>query len=144
LESWKRTRDIALTLKSRVIVFQCPAKFAEIPENITNMRCFLSIIERGDFIFVWEPRGHWNDQTIKAPCFELNLVHCVDPLERAMLYGKTGYFRLHGGRDYRHGYSDDELSLLLESVDNETCVLLNNMPMHHDAFRLKELIASRE
>jgi len=32
-ESWKRTRDIALTLGSRVVVFQCPAKFIV-------LRCF--------------------------------------------------------------------------------------------------------
>jgi uncharacterized protein YecE (DUF72 family) len=143
-ESWKRTQDIALALKSRVIVFQCPAKFAETPENLTNMRRFLTTIERGDFIFVWEPRGYWNDQTIKALCFELHLVHCVDPLARALLYGTIGYFRLHGGRDYRHGYSDDELSSLAELGANETYVLLNNMSMHHDALRLQELIASRE
>jgi uncharacterized protein YecE (DUF72 family) len=143
-ESWKRTQDIALALKSRVIVFQCPAKFAETPENVANMRRFFNTIEREDFILVWEPRGYWNDQTVRALCFELELVHCVDPLKSAALYGKIGYFRLHGGRDYRHGYSDDELSSLAELGANETYVLLNNMSMHHDALRLQELIASRE
>jgi uncharacterized protein YecE (DUF72 family) len=142
-QSWEKTRDVALTLRSKVIVFQCPAKFTENLENIANMRCFFATIERRDFIFVWEPRGNWNDEIIKALCSDLDLVRCVNPLERPALYGKTGYFRLHGGRDYRHEYTDDELRSLLKLTGDEAYVLLNNISMYHDASRLKEPIESR-
>ena len=66
-EAWAKTRDIAQVLKVKAIVFQCPAKFTPGGENADNMRCFLTSIDRGDFIFVWEPRGEWNDD---APRFK--------------------------------------------------------------------------
>jgi uncharacterized protein YecE (DUF72 family) len=84
-ESRKRARDIALTLGSRVVVFQCPAKFIDTPENISYLRCFFTTIERGDFIFVWEPGGRWSDDIVKALCSDLDLVHCVNQLERPAL-----------------------------------------------------------
>jgi uncharacterized protein YecE (DUF72 family) len=99
---------------------------------------------RGDFIFAWEPQGEWRDDVITALCQDLSLVHCANPLERAMLYGKIGYFRLHGGRNYRHQYTDDELARLWELSGNEAYVLFNNIDMCDDALRFQELIRSKE
>jgi len=142
-EAWVKTRDVAQVLKANVIVFQCPAKFIESPENIENMRRFFTNIDRGDFIFVWEPRGKWSNDVITTLCQELNLIHCGTPLEGEMLHGGIGYFRLHGGRNYHHQYSDDELARLGGLSGNEAYVLFNNITMHKDALRFKELIGSK-
>jgi uncharacterized protein YecE (DUF72 family) len=149
-EAWGRTRDIAQVLKAKAIVFQCPAKFTPSTENIENMRYFLANIDRGDFIFVWEPRGEWSGDVIAALCQDLDLVYCVDPLESKTAYGPriipdlirdgVKYFRLHGGRDYRHQYGDDELARLRELSDGEAYVLFNNITMYDDALRFKRLI----
>jgi uncharacterized protein YecE (DUF72 family) len=141
-EAWEKTRDIAQVLKAKVIVFQCPAKFTPTTENIENMRHFLTNIDREDFIFVWEPRGEWSDNVVMALCQNLDLVDCVDPLESKSAYGKLKYFRLHGGRDYRHQYSDDELARLRELSNGEAYVLFNNMTMYDDALRFKQLTQS--
>lgn len=51
-EAWAKTRNIAQVLKVKAIVFQCPATFT-------------TSIDRGDFVFVWEPRGEWNDDALR-------------------------------------------------------------------------------
>jgi uncharacterized protein YecE (DUF72 family) len=139
-EAWAKTQNIARILKAKVIVFQCPAKFTPDTENIENLRYFFTNIDREDFIFAWEPRGEWSREVIVALCRDLGLVHCVDPLENKAEYGKLKYFRLHGGRDYRHQYSDDELARLRELSDGEAYVLFNNIAMYEDALRFKRLI----
>jgi len=114
------------------------------PENVENMNCFFTNINRGDFIFAWEPRGEWSDDIITALCQGLDLTHCVNPLEKAAVYGKAKYFRLHGGRSYRHRYTDDELARLWELSSGEAYVLFNNITMRNDALRFKELTESKE
>ena len=142
-EAWTKTRDIVQVLKAKVIVFQCPASFVETAENIENMTRFFTSVDRGDFIFVWEPRGKWNDDVIMALCQDLDLIHCVDALERRPLHGETRYFRLHGGRNYRHQYTDDELTKLLQVAGDEAYILFNNITMHSDALRFIELAKAR-
>ena len=104
------------------------------------MSRFFGTVNRGDLIFVWEPRGEWSDDIILRLCHDLNLVHCANPLERAMLYGNPQYFRLHGGHNYRHQYADDELARLQELSVSGAYVLFNNLTMYEDASRFKELI----
>jgi uncharacterized protein YecE (DUF72 family) len=94
---------------------------------------------RGDFIFAWEPQGEWRDDVITALCQDLSLVHCANPLERRALQREIGYFRLYGGRNYRHQYTDDELARLWELCSGETYVMFNNITMYNDALRFKEL-----
>ena len=96
-EAWHRTMEFAQALKARVIVFQCPPSFKESEENVLNMREFFQAVAGKKFFFAWEPRGGWSEQIIKALCQELDLIHCLDPLEEAPLYGKISYSRLHGG-----------------------------------------------
>jgi uncharacterized protein YecE (DUF72 family) len=141
-EAWGKTRDIAQVLKAKVIIFQCPAKFTPSTENIENMRYFLTNIDRGDFIFVREPRGEWSGNVIAALCQNLDLVPYVDPLENKSEYGKPKYFRLHGVHAYRHQYSDDELARLRELSNGEAYVLFNNISMYGDALRFRQLIQS--
>ncbi len=139
-QAWQTTRDIAKILKAKVIVFQCPATFHPSAENIQNMTDFFTTIDRDDFIFAWEPRGQWNNDTIIALCKKLELVHCVDPLENMPAYGKLKYFRLHGGPGYHHQYSDRELIRLRELSTGPAYVLFNNMTMYQDALRFKQLM----
>jgi len=143
-EAWAKTKEIAQVLKTRVIVFQCPARFSPGVENIENMRYFFTNISRDEFIFVWEPRGEWDDDIITQLCQELDLIHCINPLEREAAYGKLKYFRLHGGRNYRHQYTDDELARLRELSDSEAYVLFNNLTMYDDALRFKALMEKEQ
>ncbi|MEO7539110.1 MAG: DUF72 domain-containing protein, partial [Pyrinomonadaceae bacterium] len=60
------TLACAKALKARTILFQCPAKFQPLPENILNMKRFFANIDRGELNFAWEPRGKmWEDDVIK-------------------------------------------------------------------------------
>ena len=68
---------------------------------------------------------------------------CANPLERRALQREIGYFRLHGGRNYRHQHTDDELARLWELSGNEAYVLFNNIDMYDDALRFQELIRSK-
>ncbi len=137
--AWAKTSNVAEVLESKVVLFQCPARFTETTENIGNLRHFFTSINREHFVFVWEPRGEWSNEVIMELCQDLDLVHCVDPLERAALWGKPRYFRLHGGRNYRHRYTNDELTQLVELTSTEDYVLFNNLTMYDDALRFIEL-----
>jgi len=140
MEAWHKTEQMAKALKAKVILFQCPPGFRESPENVENMRRFFHQVERGDFLFAWEPRGGWSDSRVKAICKELDLIHCVDPLERAPLYGRVKYFRLHGGSGYRHVYNNEELEQLRGMTEGEVYVLFNNRSMYDDALRFIRLV----
>ena len=139
--AWERTREIAQALKARVVLFQCPASFIPIPENIANMRAFFRAVEREGLIFVWEPRGAWPDDVVAKLCRELDLVHGVDPFHRQPVTRETAYFRLHGITGYRYRFSDDDLHRLLDWCKpfSEVYCLFNNVSMWDDAQRMQEL-----
>jgi len=90
---------------------------------------------------VWEPRGNWQEESIRSLCRDLNLVHGVAPLERVPLWGDFGYFRLHGGRRYQHVYTDEELKHLWSLCQEtpEIYCLFNNRSMFTDAQRFLAL-----
>jgi len=101
MAAWERTVDCAQALGSRVILFQCPARFSQTAENISNLRTFFHEIDRRSpngrpFVYVWEPRGDWSPSEIQELCDELDLVHGVDPLQQQPVTDGLGYFRLHG------------------------------------------------
>ena len=109
------------------------------------MRRFFNSVKDSGYIFVWEPRGGWNEPTIKTLCSELGLVHCVDPTEKEPLYGEPQYFRLHGGPHYRHCYTKEELERLKDKLGGkETYVLFNNLNMHRDALAFHHLMKGEE
>jgi uncharacterized protein YecE (DUF72 family) len=143
LKAWEKTKEIALALKAKVVVFQTPASFTDCSRNIDNMKCFFRRLDRGDFLFVWEPRGDWGESSIISLCRELELSHCVDPLEKMPLYGELKYFRLHGGRGYRHKYSEEELQLLSRLVGGKAYVLFNNISMYDDALSFSNLLRAQ-
>ncbi len=149
-EAWKYTLNAAKILRSNVIVVQTPASFKPTKENIENMENFFKANPRDNIIIAWEPRGEWYDykDVLSKILEKLDLVHIVDPLKRPILR-KTPvyYFRLHGlGRgdvNYRYKYTDEDLSKLVEIVEQlkgeRAYVMFNNVHMADDARRFKQL-----
>lgn len=141
-KAWERTKEVAKTLNSKIIVFQCPASFKPEKENIENFRNFFKKIKKENFIFAWEPRGDWPENLIKKLCQELNLVHCTDPFKQKPVFGKINYFRLHGkpGYNFSYEYTEKDLKELLKFCDKkENCVLFNNLNMFEDAQKFQKL-----
>jgi len=142
-DAWERTRDIAKSLNSKIVLFQTPASFKESNESIKNMEDFFSTIER-EFIFAWEPRG-WSENTVRKVCENLDIVHCTDPFVSESVSGEIVYFRLHGSHSkmYKHKYTESELEWLKEYVsgfEKEVYVLFNNIHMLEDAEKFTQLI----
>lgn len=137
-EAWEKTRQFAKELKAKIIVFQCPPSFKESKENIENMKQFFSSITH-DFIFAWEPRSSWKEETIKKLCMELNLIHCVDPFKNRSLYGEIKYYRLHGIGGYNYDYTIDELKKLKEMCVGKAYCMFNNTKMLKNALEFKSL-----
>ena len=141
--AWKRTAEFAKTVGASLIVFQCPASFKPLAQNVKNMQRFFSKIDRTGFLFAWEPRGAWPHDLIRRLCEELDLVHCVDPFKDEPLFGPLDYFRLHGITDYVYTYTDKELEVLRKKVSEKpTYVMFNNNTMKEDALRFLEIIRS--
>ena len=146
-ESVKEALDVTLAcaeaLKARTILFQCPARFQALPENILNMKRFFSDIDRGDLNFAWEPRGKtWEDNVIKELCDELDLWHCVDPFVHRSVTPDKCYYRLHGRPRWRYTHEDEELYDLVSLLpdDKLAYVFFNNITMKDDAVRFRKIV----
>ena len=140
---WSRTVECAKIVSATAILFQCPASFKPIDENITNLRTFFNRIERPEGIrLMWEPRGSWPEQQVAQLCTELALVHVVDPFVTDAQTHSPTYFRLHGVTGSRHVYSDDELRWLLTRIPDagDVYVMFNNLPRVGDAKRFIALM----
>src|SRR3954464_6645882 len=58
--AWERTVECAAILRATAILFQCPASFGPMPDNINRLRRFFETIERPEGVrMLWEPRGPW-------------------------------------------------------------------------------------
>jgi uncharacterized protein YecE (DUF72 family) len=135
-DAWKRTAAFARTLGATIIVFQCPASFRPLEQNMKNMETFFTGIDRTGFALAWEPRGAWPDDLVVRLCKELDLIHCVDPFRNEALFGDVDYLRLHGIGDYQYRYTDDELGKLKKKVGRKPAyVMFNNSTMKEDALR---------
>ncbi|MEW6232856.1 MAG: DUF72 domain-containing protein [Chloroflexota bacterium] len=140
--AWEQTKEIALALGSRIVVFQCPASFTPTEEHKANLRTFFKDAKRDGLAFVWEPRGEWTDREIQELCADLDLVHGVDPFVRRPVHGPFAYFRLHGIGGYRYRYTQEDLSRLARwcQEHGEVYCLFNNTNMFEDAQRFKMLL----
>ena len=139
MNSWDNFVKIARILRAKVIIFQSPARFHETEENIKNIYGFFNSIER-DFVYGWEPRGKWKDDTVKRICEDLDLIHVVDPFKNKKLHGKFSYFRLHGITGYRYKFTDSDLLKLKNIAKDGDYVMFNNTNMWEDAIRFKSLL----
>lgn len=142
--AWEATRDIALYLKARIVVFQCPASFRPTEENMERMVEFFTTIERDPLLLAWEPRGDWEEGEIVELCKKLDLIHTVDPFKGRPLYGEIRYFRLHGKKGYRYRYTDEDLKWLAREYGTDGYFMFNNVSMFDDAIRFKGLVAGTD
>lgn len=142
-EGLEITLECARALQAKTILFQCPAKFQPLPENILNMKRFFNSFDRGDLNLVWEPRGKlWEPELIKELCEELDLWDCVNPFVRPTTTPERVYFRLHGQPRWRYTYEEIELFELVSMMpqDKLAYVFFNNITMYQDANRFKNVI----
>ena len=141
-EALETTLACAGALKARTILFQCPASFKPIEENIENLHGFFSNIKRGRLNFCWEPRGAWPDRIVKDLCDELNLWHVVDPFAKRTVTPNDCYFRLHGIGGWRYKYEDGELEELASLLPDQrlSYVFFNNNEMTDDAVRFTKIV----
>lgn len=148
MRGWEATREAARILHATAILFQCPASFRPTPENLDNMRRFFGTIERPKGVtLLWEPRGEWPADTVRALCNELDLVDAVDPFLRPTTTPALSYWRLHGLGDHRRPYADDELAQLLawarEPEREKVYVMFNEIPRVADSRRFLALLTAR-
>lgn len=143
--AWQTIREIALLLGSQLVLFQTPASFSPTEENTENLRRFFSSIETSGLTLMWEPRGSWQEETVKMLCKELSLVHVVDPFKNTPLWGDVIYLRLHGRNTYRYRYTEEDFKELLRFVEHNkpTYFMFNNVYMFEDAERFRQYLISR-
>jgi uncharacterized protein YecE (DUF72 family) len=142
-EGWKRSVECANVLSATAMLFQCPASFTPVPENIQRMRRFFERIHRPRARLLWEPRGtQWMAQrgVALALCRDLDLVHVVDPFVTTAEKGGSVYWRLHGPGSARASYDEAALvqlhRMLLDVESRDTAyILFNNLPRTGDAKR---------
>lgn len=145
MRAWETTRACAKALSASLVLFQCPASFMPTPQNIAQMRHFFTSIERHDLKLLWEPRGNWPGSLVLSLCRELNLVHVVDPFLSRSVTEEFIYLRLHGGKDFKHNFSDEELQTVarLISTGKAAYVMFNNINMWEDARRFQLVMDSQ-
>ena len=138
--AYEAVYNYAKILRARIIIFQTPPSFTPKKKNLKNMERFFNKIERGNLILGWESRGRWSPAEIREVCKKFDLVDVVDPFLRGPVSGSLFYFRLHGGRGYRHRYTEEELLQLARSIKKKDgYVMFNNISMFLDAQRFKSL-----
>ena len=142
-EAWETTLACASALRAKTVLFQCPASFKPYTKNIENLEKFFSEVERNGLDFAWEPRGDWDDQTIKRLCDQLNLRHAVDPFSRQTVTPEKCYYRMHGRGGFRYKYEEDELAEFAEMLpEKETSyVFFNNRYMLEDALLFRQILS---
>jgi uncharacterized protein YecE (DUF72 family) len=142
--AWRQTREVAMALKARIVVFQTPPSFQPSEANKENLRKFFKEVNRGDFTLVWEPRGSWSGGEIQEICRELNLIHGVDPFKAVPMYGNIRYFRIHGITGYGYRFNEKDLETLKEKCQEGCYCLFNNMNMWTDALAFQARIGKGE
>jgi uncharacterized protein YecE (DUF72 family) len=140
--AWNRIQELSNALRVEIVLFQCPASFRPVEENLANMRAFFRAIRRDQLRFVWEPRGPWPEELIRDLCQELNLIHATDPFVRPPQHGELNYFRLHGIGGYRYRYTDEDLEALRRMCASKprSLCLFNNVTMYQDAMRFRSMV----
>jgi len=163
--AWERVSELAEALHARFILFQTPASFHPGASHLRDLYRFFKRIRRRRSVFVWEPRGGWDDRVVSKVCADLDLVHGADPLLRRALGsavpggcrssapgggGRPRYFRMHGRMEgrrlvYSHAYSDAELEALRRLCAGAGAfVYFNNAEMWRDAGRFRELMEEED
>jgi len=154
-EAFDKTLDACNILQARVCLIQCPPSFHANPENVRNLKQFLTKVDRRGLVIAWEPRGNWVEKPklIRRLCDQLGIVHVVDLLRRDPSSSPSlVYCRLHGlGNrqvNYTYRHTGDDLKQLarklsyLEKIGcQEAYILFNNVSMFEDAKRFSKMIS---
>jgi uncharacterized protein YecE (DUF72 family) len=147
MAAWERTLDCAQALSSRIILFQCPARFSSTAENVSNLRAFFREIDRRyphgrPFTCIWEPRGAWGPSEVRELCDELDLVQGVDPLQQVPVTDRVAYSDFNGRTGYRYRYTEADLKQLLALARaREACYMFfTDVSMWDDAKRFQALV----
>ena len=140
-EALETTLACARALQAKTILFQCPASFKPYKENIKNLEKFFSRAERNNLNFAWEPRGDWDENTVKSICENLDLWHAVDPFAQMTATPGKCYYRLHGRTGFRYQYEEDELTELAALLPEKqtSYVFFNNRYMLEDALLFQKI-----
>lgn len=147
-EGWQRSVECAGVLCATAMLFQCPASFTPVPENIDAMRRFFERLERPRARLLWEPRGKaWIAQRSLAValCRDLELVHVVDPFVTPPEKSSSVYWRMHGPGSARASYGDEDLRILRRMLydvarTDSAYVMFNNLPRVGDARRFAAML----
>jgi uncharacterized protein YecE (DUF72 family) len=142
--AWDVTCACADALGASLVLFQCPASFTPTEQNVGQMRNFFTTVKRNKLKLLWEPRGKWPDSLVQSLCRELNLIHVVDPFLTRLVTKDLLYLRLHGGKDFKHIFTAEELQAVagLIAANQPAYVMFNNRQMWDDAGRFQTLIRS--
>ena len=148
---WRRSVECADVLGATAMLFQCPASFTPVPENVERMRRFFERIERPPARLLWEPRGvQWiaERELAHALCRDLGLVHVVDPLVTVPDARSSVYWRLHGPGSAHASYDVAALHriqrMLIEAEPRERAyVMFNNLPRAADARAFAAMVHGR-
>jgi uncharacterized protein YecE (DUF72 family) len=135
-EGWEATLASAQALGAKRVLFQCPASFIPSDENLDNLRHFFTRVAAGTGLrYLWEPRGNWPDELVRAVCKDLKLTHVVDPFAARTVTPSSVYYRVHGRKGIP--YEDVEIEELAASIDRRrpSYVMFNNVRMVPDATR---------
>lgn len=125
-------------LEASYLLFQTPASFKPVDENIERMINFFKKVDRKNLKFVWEPRGNWDQKLLRSISDECSVIIGGDPLKGAFLYGTPLYIRLHGREGYRYRYTDSDFDELIEFIGKRRAyVLFNNVYMLEDAISFR-------
>ena len=75
-------------------------------------------------------------------CQELDLLHVVDPFLSRSVTPDFIYFRLHGGKDFKQIFSDEQLRKVASVVPagKPAYIIFNNIKMWEDARRFQRLM----
>jgi uncharacterized protein YecE (DUF72 family) len=140
-EAWLNTKTCAQALEAKLILFQCPRSFAPTLQNISQMKKFFSKVKREDLTFLWDPRGYWSEEVIEKLCRELDLIHAVDPFLNYTVTPEFVYYRLHGGKDFKHVFSEKQMRNLLNIIPagKPSYIMFNNIAMLENATRFQEM-----
>lgn len=146
MDAWTRTRDVALTLKASIVLFQCPPSFEPNAANVTNLVRFFSQVDRGGMMMAWEVRGDWPVKLVQRLCQEMKLLYAVDPFAQPDPSSGTAYFRLNGKTGYGYRFTDRDLGTLRKWCAGrpEAYCLFSNVSMWEDALRLHAMVAEAD
>lgn len=140
-EAWLNTKACAQALGAKLVLFQCPPSFSPTMQNIAQIKRFFTKEKRDGLTFLWEPRGNWPDEEVEKLCRELDLIHAVDPFLNATVTPEFVYYRLHGGKDFKHVFTEKQMRNLLNIIPagKPSYIMFNNIAMLENATRFQEM-----